>query len=134
MKIAIIGAVAAGTSAAAKARRTNKEAEIVVFEKDTDISYAGCGLPYYISGVIEERDQLLAFKAESFAEKYGVEVKTAHEVKEIDPDQKVLYYRDLNDGSEGGYEYDKLIIATGATPIAPPFAGLELDNISIMPN
>lgn len=129
MKIAIIGAVAAGTSAAAKARRTNKDAEIVIFEKDTDISYAGCGLPYYISGVIKERDQLLAFTAESFAEKYGVEVKTAHEVKEIDPDQKVLYYKDLSNAKEDSYKYDKLIIATGASPIAPPFTGLELDNI-----
>jgi NADPH-dependent 2,4-dienoyl-CoA reductase/sulfur reductase-like enzyme len=129
MKIAIIGAVAAGTSAAAKARRTNEDAEIVIFEKDTDISYAGCGLPYYISGVIEDRDQLLAFTAETFLKKYDVEVKTAHEVKEIDPDKKLLYYKNLIDGKEGGYEYDKLIIATGASPIKPPFEGLELDNI-----
>lgn len=129
MKIAVIGAVAAGTSAAAKARRTDKDAEIVIFEKDTDISYAGCGLPYYISGVIEDRNRLLAFTAETFSEKYGVEVKTGHEVTEIDSDKKLIYYKNLNDGSEGGYEYDKLIIATGASAITPPFAGLELDNI-----
>jgi NADPH-dependent 2,4-dienoyl-CoA reductase/sulfur reductase-like enzyme len=129
MKIAVIGAVAAGTSAAAKARRTDKDAEIVVFEKGTDISYAGCGLPYYISGVTPTRDQLLAFTAESFAEKYNVEVKTEHEVTEIDPDKKMIYYQNLAEGKEGGYQYDKLIIATGASAITPPFAGLDLENI-----
>lgn len=129
MKIAVIGAVAAGTSAAAKARRTDKDAEIVVFEKGTDISYAGCGLPYYISDVIEGRDELLAFTAASFAEKYNVDVKTEHEVKEIDPDKKMIYYQDLAQGKEGGFEYDKLIIATGASAVTPPFEGLDLENI-----
>lgn len=129
MKIGVIGAVAAGTSAAAKARRTDKDAEIVIFEKGRDISYAGCGLPYYISGVIEGRDELLAFTASSFAEKYKVEVKTEHEVKEIDPDKKMIYYQDLAKGKEGGYEYDKLVIATGASAITPPFEGLDLENI-----
>ena len=129
MRIAVIGAVAAGTSAAAKARRTNKDAEIVIFEKDTDISYAGCGLPYYISGVIEERDELLAFTASSFAEKYNVELKIEHEVKEIDPERKMVYYQDLANENKGSYEYDKLIIATGASPITPPFDGLNLENV-----
>ena len=129
MKIAVIGAVAAGTSAAAKARRTDKDAEIVIFEKGTDISYAGCGLPYYISGVVEDRDQLLAFTASSFEEKYKVEVKTKHEVKEIEPDKKMIRYQDLEKGEEGSYEYDKLIIATGASAVTPPFEGLDLENI-----
>jgi NADPH-dependent 2,4-dienoyl-CoA reductase/sulfur reductase-like enzyme len=79
MRIAVIGGVAAGTSAAAKARRTDKDAEIVIFEKGTDISYGGCGLPYYISDVIKEREDLIAFTAEEFEEKYGVEVKIKHE-------------------------------------------------------
>ena len=129
MKIAVIGAVAAGTSAAAKARRTNKDAEIVVFEKGTEISYAGCGLPYYISGVTASRDQLLAFTADSFSEKYNVELKIKHEVKKINPDKKMLYYQDLAEDKEGSYEYDKLIIATGARAIKPPFKGLDLENI-----
>ncbi|MFP4199165.1 MAG: FAD/NAD(P)-binding oxidoreductase, partial [Halanaerobium sp.] len=129
MKIAVIGAVAAGTSAAAKARRTDKEAEIVVFEKGRDISYAGCGLPYYISGVTPSRDQLIAFTAASFAEKYNVELKVEHEVKEIDPDKKMIYYHNLAEDKEGAAEYDKLIIATGARAIKPPFTGLDLDNI-----
>ncbi|MEC9489387.1 MAG: FAD-dependent oxidoreductase [Halanaerobiales bacterium] len=129
MKIAVIGAVAAGTSAAAKARRTDKDAEIVVFEKGKDISYAGCGLPYYISGVIEDRDELLAFTASSFAEKYKVEVKTEHEVKEIDSDKRIIYYQKLAEGKEGAYEYDKLIIATGASAVTPPFEGMDLENV-----
>ena len=129
MKIAVIGAVAAGTSAAAKARRTNKDAEIVIFEKDTDISYAGCGLPYYISGVTPSRDKVVMNTGESFAEKYGVEVRLEHEVTEIDTDNRKLKFKNLAEGKKGEYQYDKLIIATGASPIKPPFEGIELDNI-----
>ncbi|MFW5961380.1 MAG: FAD-dependent oxidoreductase, partial [bacterium] len=73
--------------------------------------------------------QLLAFTASSFEEKYDVEVKTEHEVKEIDPEKNMIYYQDLAEGKEGGYEYDKLIIATGASAIKPPFEGLDLENI-----
>lgn len=129
MKIVVIGGVAAGTSAAAKASRTDKDAEIVIFEKGSDISYAGCGLPYYISGVINDRDKLLAFTADSFEKKYKVDFRIEHEVTEIDTKENIIYYKNLAEGSEGGYEYDKLIIATGASAIAPPFAGLDLDNI-----
>lgn len=129
MKIAVIGAVAAGTSAAAKARRTNKDAEIVIFEKDTDISYAGCGLPYYISGVTPSRDKVVMNTGEDFAEKYGVEVRLEHEVTEIDTDNRKLKFKNLAAGTRGEYQYDKLIIATGASPIKPPFEGIELDNI-----
>ncbi|MFP4198508.1 MAG: FAD-dependent oxidoreductase [Halanaerobium sp.] len=129
MKIAVIGAVAAGTSAAAKARRTDKEAEIVVFEKGSDISYAGCGLPYYISGVTPSRDQLIAFTADSFAEKYDVDVRLQHEITKINKDLKRIVYRNLNTGETGEYRYDELIIATGASPVKPPFEGVELENI-----
>jgi NADPH-dependent 2,4-dienoyl-CoA reductase/sulfur reductase-like enzyme len=129
MKIAVIGAVAAGTSAAAKARRTDKEAEIVVFEKGTDISYAGCGLPYYISGVTPSRSEIVMNTAEDFKEKYNVEVRLQHEVTQIETDGKKLKYKNLNTGETGEYKYDKLIIATGASPIKPPFEGLDLENI-----
>ena len=129
MKIAVIGAVAAGTSAAAKARRTNKNAEIVVFEKGTDISYAGCGLPYYISGVTPSRDKVVINTAEDFEEKYKVDMKLQHEVTEIDADQKKLVYQDLKNQEKGEYQFDKLIITTGAAPIIPPFEGINLDNI-----
>jgi len=129
MKIAVIGGVAAGTSAAAKARRTDKDAEIVIFEKGKDISYAGCGLPYYISNLISERDKLLAFTGETFKDKYGVDVRLSHEVTEIDPQNKTLSYKNLKNKEEGCYEYDKLVIATGASPVKPPFTGIELGNI-----
>ncbi|ODS49643.1 MAG: FAD-dependent pyridine nucleotide-disulfide oxidoreductase [Halanaerobium sp. 4-GBenrich] len=129
MKIAVIGAVAAGTSAAAKARRTNKDAEIVIFEKGRDISYAGCGLPYYISGVTPSRYNVVMNTAQDFEEKYKVDVRLEHEVTEIDSDEKILYYQNLVNGKEGGYEFDKLIIATGAAPIKPPFEGIDLENI-----
>jgi NADPH-dependent 2,4-dienoyl-CoA reductase/sulfur reductase-like enzyme len=129
MKIAVIGGVAAGTSAAAKASRTNEDAEIVIFEKGEDISYAGCGLPYYISEVTESRGKVVINTPAEFEEKYGVEVKTKHEVTDIDTDKKVLKYKDLTNDSEGHYEYDKLIITTGAKPVVPPIDGIDLDNI-----
>ena len=129
MKIAVIGAVAAGTSAAAKARRTDRDAEIVVFEKGTDISYAGCGLPYYISGVTPSRDKVVMNTAQDFKEKYNVDVRLQHEVIKINKDLKKVIYKNLNTGEKGDYSYDKLIIATGASPVKPPFPGLNLENI-----
>lgn len=129
MKIAIIGAVAAGTSAAAKARRTDKDAEIVIFEKGRDISYAGCGLPYYISGVTPSRYNVVMNTAQDFKEKYNVDVLLEHEVTKINSENKSLIYKNLKNGETGEYEFDKLIIATGALPIKPPFEGLNLDNI-----
>jgi NADPH-dependent 2,4-dienoyl-CoA reductase/sulfur reductase-like enzyme len=129
MKIAVIGAVAAGTSAAAKARRTDRDAEIVVFEKGTDISYAGCGLPYYISGVTPSRDKVVLNTAQDFKEKYNVDVRLQHEVIKINKDLKKVIYKNLNTGEKGDYSYDKLIIATGASPVKPPFPGLNLENI-----
>ncbi len=129
MKIAVIGGVAAGTSAAAKARRKNKDAEIVLFERDEDISYAGCGLPYYISGVVENREKVVINTAEEFGKKYNVDLRTSHEVLNIDKENKKLKYKDLNTSKTDEYSYDKLIITTGATPILPPIPGHELENI-----
>ncbi len=129
MKIVVIGGVAAGTSAAAKASRTAPEADIVILERDEDISYAGCGLPYYISDVIPSREKLIANYPEEFEEKYGVEVRTGHEVTEIDPEQKQVKYTDLINDACSRESYDKLIIATGASPIMPPISGIELEKI-----
>lgn len=129
MKIAIIGGVAAGTSAAAKARRNNKEAEIVLFERDSDISYAGCGLPYYISEVTEGREKVIINTPEEFAQKNNIDVRTGHEVLEIIPEEKTLKYKELKNDEIGEYNYDELVISTGASPIMPPIPGYELDNI-----
>ena len=129
MKIAVIGGVAAGTSAAAKARRKNKNAEIVLFEKDYDISYAGCGLPYYISEVIEGREKVVINSPEDFSKKYNIDVKVGHEVLKINTDNKNLKYKDLSTNKEEKYDYDKLIITTGASPVMPPIPGHDLENI-----
>jgi len=129
MKIAIVGGVAAGTSAAAKARRNNKNAEIVIFERDSDISYAGCGLPYYISEVTEGREKVIINTPEGFAEKYKIDVRTKHEVLNVNSEEKSLKYKNLETDEVDDYNYDKLIITTGASPIMPPIPGHELENI-----
>ena len=129
MKIAVVGGVAAGTSAAAKASRTAEDAEIVLFEKEEDISYAGCGLPYYISEVTKSRGKVVINTPEEFEEKYGVDVRIKHEVIDIDKEKKVLTYKDLENDTKGEYQYDKLIITTGAKPIIPPIDGIDLENI-----
>ncbi|MFW5985324.1 MAG: FAD-dependent oxidoreductase [Halanaerobiaceae bacterium] len=129
MKIAVIGGVAAGTSAAAKASRENPETDIVIFEQDSDISYAGCGLPYYISGVTEGRNRVVINTPRDFSEKYGVDVRIRHRVEEIDTAQKQLIYTDLEENKTESYEYDKLIITTGASPVTPPIPGINLPGI-----
>nr|AGF93378.1 pyridine nucleotide-disulfide oxidoreductase, class I [uncultured organism] len=126
MRIIIIGGVAAGTSAAAKAKRENSDSEIILFEKGKDISYAGCGLPYYISG-ITSRDQIVINTPEEFQKKYNIEVKTSHKVTKILPDSKQIIYE--NQKKSNKIKYDKLIIATGASPIIPPIPGINLNHI-----
>lgn len=134
MRILIIGAVAGGTSAAAKARRNSEDAEIIIFEKDTDISYSGCGLPYYIGGEVEKRSELVPRDAAFFREKYNVDIRTLHEVLEIDPVNKSLKVRALNDGREYEEAYDKLIISTGAKPFVPQMEGVSLDGVFTLRN
>ncbi|MGM0413875.1 MAG: FAD-dependent oxidoreductase [Bacillota bacterium] len=129
MKLIVIGGVASGTSAAARATRVNPDVEVTLYEKDDDISYAGCGLPYYISGVIEERSSVIINSPEKFSDKYGINLKSSHEVTKIDPENKKIYYKDLVNDQEGTDSYDSLIIATGAEPIMPPIPGIELENI-----
>jgi NADPH-dependent 2,4-dienoyl-CoA reductase/sulfur reductase-like enzyme/rhodanese-related sulfurtransferase len=134
MKIVIIGAVAAGTSAAAKARRNSEEAEIIIFEKDTDISYSGCGLPYYIGGEVEDREKLTPRDPEFFREKYNVDVRTAHEVTRIDTEGKLVEVKDLVSGREFKETYDKLVIATGAKSFVPKMEGVEKKNVFTLRN
>ncbi len=129
MKILIVGGVAAGTSAAAKASRENPDAEIVLMERDTDISYAGCGLPYYISGVISSRKEIIANYPDEFAEKYGVDVRTGHEVTDINHENRSVKYTDLANDVCSSEDYDKLVLATGASPVKPPIPGIDLNNI-----
>lgn len=134
MKIVIIGAVAAGTSAAAKARRNDEKAEIKIYDMDYDISYSGCGLPYYIGEEIQDRDELTPRNAGFFKKKYNVDVFRRHEVLKINTDQKTLTIKNLDTNNVFDESYDKLVMATGATPIVPDIKGAEKSNVFYLRN
>jgi NADPH-dependent 2,4-dienoyl-CoA reductase/sulfur reductase-like enzyme/rhodanese-related sulfurtransferase len=124
-KLVIVGGVAAGASAAAKARRCSEEAEIIMFEKGRDISYATCGLPYYLSGVISKRRQLLVAKADFFRKRFRVDVRTGQEVVKIDRAARKISVVDHTTGREYEETYDLLVLATGAEPVVPPIPGID---------
>lgn len=125
----IIGGVAAGTKAAAKAKRENPDWQVAVLTRDQHISYAGCGLPYYLSGVISEERELLVRFPEDFKLDYDIDVLTRQEVTEIIPATKKVLVKDLVSGQLKEYHYDKLIVATGADPVLPPIPNIGLANI-----
>ncbi|MFW6362991.1 MAG: FAD-dependent oxidoreductase [Spirochaeta sp.] len=129
MKLVIIGAVAAGTSAAAKARRNTEDAEIVIYERDSWISYSGCGMPYFLGGDIADADELTPRNPEFFWTKYRVAVHTRHEVLRIDPNSKTLHVQDTASGREFTDTYDVLILATGASAVLPPVPGAESEHV-----
>ncbi|MDD2553963.1 MAG: FAD-dependent oxidoreductase, partial [Desulfotomaculaceae bacterium] len=128
-KVVIIGGVAAGTKAAAKAARENPDLDIVVLTRDRHVSYAGCGLPYYIGDVIREEKELLVKRPKDFRADFGIEVITDIEATKIIPAEKMVLAKDLNTGESRKFEYDKLVLATGASPFIPPVEGAKLGNI-----
>lgn len=134
MKIIIIGAVAAGTSAAAKARRNDEDAQITIYEMDEHISYSGCGLPYFIGGEVNDINELTPRDASFFKSKYNVDILTRHEVLSVDATKKELTVKNLVDGSVFTDTYDALILATGATVAVPPITGVHRDNVFILRN
>ncbi len=134
MRIIIIGAVAAGTSAAAKARRNNENAEIVIYEKDSFISYSGCGMPYYIGGEVGSAEELTPRNPAFFKSKYNVDIKTLHEVIAIHPDERSVQVKDMITGKVFFDVYDKLVIATGATAVFPPIKGANLERVFTLRN
>ena len=134
MRILIIGAVAAGTSAAAKARRNNEDAEITIYEKDSFISYSGCGMPYYIGKHIETVDELVPRDPAFFKSKYNVDIFIKHEVLSIDTAKKALEIKNLLSGETFTDNYDKLIIATGAQSVLPPIRGVQNANVFTLRN
>ncbi|MCK8823800.1 FAD-dependent oxidoreductase [Fuchsiella alkaliacetigena] len=134
MQIVVIGGVAAGTRAAARAKRINPEAEIIILERDSDISYSGCGFPYYISDLIKGRGELIVYNPTEFQAAKGVEVRTKQLVKKIVPANKEIQVKDLEEDRTYSLNYDKLLIATGAEPVIPPIPGVELDNIFTLRN
>lgn len=128
-RLLVIGAVAAGMSTAAKARRTNPSLEVVVFEQGDWISYSACGLPYFVGGLVEQHQQLLARSVAEFAQQ-GIEVRVRHTVTAIDPARRVVRVIDRDAGSaEHDEPYDLLVIATGSRPQRPAIEGIDLKGV-----
>ena len=128
MKYLIVGGVAAGTKVAAKLKRCDRTADVRVITRDADISYAGCGLPYYIGGGIATRDELIVNTPAAYEGLTGVAVETGVEATGLDAAAKTVAVRRA-DGSVGAEPYDKLVIATGAAPFVPPVPGTDLDGV-----
>ena len=125
MKVVIIGGVAGGATAAARIRRLDEQAEIVVLERSGFVSYANCGLPYYIGGVIQDREELTLQTPESFWDRFRIDVRVGHEVTAIDPAAKTVTGKNLATGETFAESYDKLLLSPGAKPLKPPLPGLD---------
>jgi len=128
MKIVIIGGIAAGMSAAAKARRVSKDAQIIVFEMGDIISFGACGLPYFVGDFFSNPNYMIARKVQKMQEE-GVDVRTLHQVLSLNAQKKSLQVKNMQIGETFEQEYDKLMIATGASVIKPPFKNIHLENI-----
>jgi len=134
MRYLIIGAVAGGASAAARLRRMDEQAEIIMFERGEYVSYANCGLPYYIGDVIKERNKLFVQTAEGFRERFQVDVRLNTEVVSIDKENKKIKARNLHSGKTYDEHYDKLVLSPGAEPVKPPLPGIDLPGIFTLRN
>lgn len=132
MKVLIIGGVAAGTKAAAKLKREDRSLDVTILTKGKDISYAGCGLPYYVGNVIENKDELIVNTPEKFSKLTGVKVLTNMEVTKVNRESKSVEAINISNNESSVYEYDKLIIASGASPIKPPVEGIDLKGVYFM--
>lgn len=132
MKVLVLGGVAAGTKIAAKLMREDRGNEVVVLNKGKNISYAGCGLPYYVGHVIEDKEQLIVNTPEKYSKLTGVKVLTETEAVKVDPEAKKVTAVNLKDGQEQVYDYDKLVISVGASPVKPPIEGCDLENVFFM--
>lgn len=133
MKIIIVGGVAGGATAAARIRRNTEKAEIILFEKGEYISYANCGLPYYIGGVIEERERLFVQTPKAFGTRFNIDVRTNSEVTSIDLKQKEVSVR-TTDGKTYRESFDKLLLSPGASPVRPPLKGIDSEGIFTLRN
>lgn len=134
MRYLIIGAVAGGASAAARLRRNDEHAEIILFERGSHVSYANCGLPYYIGSVIQNRDALFVQTAEAFNQRFNIDVRVKTEITAIHPESKTVSAKNLNTGEEYSLSYDKLLLSPGADAIRPPLPGINLEGIFTLRN
>ncbi len=132
MKIVVVGANAAGLSAASKARRNNPQAEIIVLEQGGDISYGACGLPYYISGVIEKAESLIAVSLEDFREKRNIDIRLFQKALSFNARQKLVEVENLSEKSIYRLNYDRLIISTGASAVRPPVKGFDHPRVFVL--
>jgi len=134
MKIVVIGGVAGGASAAARARRLNEQAEIVILERGKHVSFANCGLPYHIGGVIKDRESLLLQTPQSLKASLNLDVRTGHEVISIDRAKHSVSVKEIETGREYVETYDKLVLCPGASPIKPPLPGIDHPSIFVLRN
>jgi NADPH-dependent 2,4-dienoyl-CoA reductase/sulfur reductase-like enzyme/rhodanese-related sulfurtransferase len=134
MKYLIVGAVAGGASTAARLRRLNERAQIIIFEKGEYISYANCGLPYYIGDVIKDRNKLFVQTAAAFNQRFNIDVRVKTEVLSIDAAHKTVKAMNLKTGEQYEESYDKLILSPGAEPLRPPLPGINIDGIFTLRN
>lgn len=134
MKYIIVGAVAGGASTAARLRRMDEHAEIIIFEKGEYISYANCGLPYYIGDVIKDRNKLFVQTASAFNKRFNVDVRVITEVVSINPDKKTITAKNQTTGDVYEESYDKLVLSPGAEPIRPPLPGIASEGIFTLRN
>jgi NADPH-dependent 2,4-dienoyl-CoA reductase/sulfur reductase-like enzyme/rhodanese-related sulfurtransferase len=128
-KILVVGGVAGGASCAARARRISEDAEIIVFERGPYVSFANCGLPYYIGDVIQKEDKLLVATAELFKTRFNIEVRNESEVVAINRERREIQVHNLRTGESYWEKYDALVLAPGAAPIRPPLPGIDLAGI-----
>ena len=133
-KILIIGGVAGGATAAARLRRLDEAAEIIMFERGGHISFANCGLPYHIGGAITDRDALLLQTPEGFNRRFNIDVRIESEVLSIDRGSKTVVVEKLSTGESYTESYDKLILSPGGAPIRPPVEGLGSDRVFALRN
>lgn len=129
MRVLVLGGVAAGTKIAAKLMREDQANEVTILNKGKNISYAGCGLPYYVGHVIENREELIVNTPLKYEKLTGVKVLTEMEAVKVEPEQKQISAVDLKTGETKEFTYDKLVIAVGASPVKPPIEGCELENV-----
>ena len=132
MNVVVVGGVAAGTKAAAKLMREDRSANVTIYSKSRDISYAGCGLPYYVGGSIETREELIVNTPQKYEGLTGVHVVTGTEVTAVDPQNKTVTVKNLDSGTQMTRSYDKLILAVGAEPFVPDIVGKELYGVYTM--
>ena len=134
MKYIVIGGVAGGATVAARLRRMDEQAEIILLERGAYVSYANCGLPYYIGGEISERDHLFVQTVKGFQDRFAIDIRVRQEAVEILRDQKVVRIKNLETGAEYTESYDKLVLSPGAAPIRPNLEGINLPNIFTLRN